>query len=487
MKLRYKIHSLRSMAWTLLLVVGGLISALLAGIGFAGQPILIGLTSIIWGAVLFLVLTKQLSFLLMQTTIFVSLTLGWGFQTGLSPFSLFGWGITYNDMLIVLCIMNWGLHVVSGSANWPKKELVKPLIFFLIYMLIPILYTMNFDQEHIWRIPPTVGYLLYYVLLLPFCHALKDVKEIGRLVKIFLIAIISAGIVTALYNQGILYLPYPHAGRGFNTVRTQNVLQGVMVTGFFFSLSLLQFWRGQRIVRLLAWLALASSIIMILLSQGRTLVLIALPAGLISFLFTIRLRYRIEGVEWSFGRTALRGLIILLIVVFLSVIFSIRFRESSQAFFLRLSEISNPTQAGSITTRVKGLRLLTPYVLERNPITGLGIGATHMELKAQYGMDSSSGVHNIWLYLFSRAGIFGVLFFLNYQYSILRTVYRLIVNARDPKFVALASGMFSSMVAVLGVSTIYTPESLTEGMTIVYCMFFAILNTIIGEKNGKNL
>ena len=435
---------------------------------------------IVWGALVFVTAARHLALPLMEIIILVSVVLGWDFQSHLSPFSLFGWGVTYNDLLMALCMVNWALLVFSGRKVWPEKRLVKALSLFWMYMMtIPIIYTLILNPGDMQWIPSEMGYLFYYLLIFPFCHAVEKKGAMDQLLKVLFFAIIGATVVTVLYHQGILYIP-AYLGRGFGGGRVHETSPAVMLVGFFVAIALLTFGKRKVPMRLFALLTLASSAVLMLLSQARSF-LIAVPAGLVTFFFVVRLRYKIEGSNRSLGGALLRWLVWLLAVGVIILGVSALFPEARDEFLDRWDQLSELGHI-SVESRKTDVTILLPYALAGNPITGLGAGRSYVEMKLEYGLGSSRGAHSVWVYLFVKAGVFGVLLFLNYQYVVLRAAYTIWTDkSRDPLSVAWAAAIFISNVSVLVLSSIFTVACLSESMTIIYCLFFAVLNSFLRQ------
>ena len=466
-----------------LLILAGLVSSVLVGWGITRESALTKLPFIILGVVMFLALTRHLSLPLMEITIFVSVVLAWSFQYALSPFSLLGWGVTYNDILMVLCMVNWALLVFTGRKIRPEKQLVKPLFLFLIYMVIPILYTVIRTPRDIQWIPSEIGYLFYYLLIFPFSYAVEEKGAIDRLTKVLLSAIIVAAVLIALYNQGVLYIP-SRTGRGFGGGRANEVSDAIVSAGFFFAGAVLILGKCKRSVRLIASLALASSALLMLLSQTR-LLLISIPAGLVALLFVMRSRYEVEGDRLVFGLALSRWLMLLLVIGVIVLGISVLFPEARDEFLARWRELSEPEHI-SVVSRKTDVTILLPYALAENPITGVGIGRSYEQMAVEYQLGSARGAHSIWVYLFVKTGIVGVLLFLNLQYAILRTAYTIWADrTTDPMSVAWAAAIFTSLVATLVLSSFYTVANLTEDMTIIYCLFLAILNSFLRQERPE--
>lgn len=467
-----------------LLIPACLVSGVLVGWGIVTGHALTSLVFLSFGTVLFVALTKYLPLLLMEITIFVSVVLGWSFQFGLSPFSLLGWGVTYNDILLVLCIANWALLVFSGRRVWPEKQLAKPLFLYSIYMVIPILYTVIRNQGDIQWILPEIGYLFYYLLIFPFSLAVEEKGAIDRLTRALLISIIVAAVLILLYNLGVLNIP-SRFGRGFAGGRVRITSEEVMLVGFFFALAILVFGDRKAWMRMLALLAFVSSSLLMLLSQTRTL-LLSVPVGLITFFFVMRARYKISGSVFSFSLALSRSLVILLLIGVVILGIFVLLPEVRDDVVQHMEQVFDPAEVNPIAKRLTDITILLPNVLAENPITGIGIGRSWEDLWFFSQTGSSRGAHSIWVYLFVKTGIVGLLLFLGLQFAILRTAYTIWADRmREPISVAWGAGMLTSVVATLSLSSFFAFLNLSQTMTIIYCLFIAIMSLFIRQERSE--
>lgn len=448
------------------LIIAGVLSSILLGCEVDKQSAVTKILLIGWGAFCFAVLRSQLSLLLSGVTIFVAVVLGWGFQLALSPFSIFGWKVTYNDILFLLCMLNWAFTVFSTKPDWPHIDIILPLIVFLVYLIIPTVYTLIIAPNDARFIPGEIGAYTRYLLILPFRQAVSKDGSVGFLIRVFLVAIVVAAILIMLYYQGVVYIPVRDE-RGFDGGRVRQIPESTSLIGFCFASAVLIFG-GKNSPRVLAMTALVSSLVLLMLSLTRS-AMGAMFVGL-GFLFIMtRIYDRGEPGSSSFRR----WLGLLALVGILSVCVTYALPEVRMAFVDRFTHLSTP---GS-DARVKSFTVLLPYALSRNPVTGIGIGRTFTWLQSHYDLTNDRGAHSTYVFLLVKTGVIGLLLYVNLQYRTLRTAYNLFQKSTNDAVQRIwISGMSSGVLSVLALSAILNASSLTESVSVIYSLFIVLLD-----------
>jgi O-antigen ligase len=188
--------------------------------------------------------------------------------------------------------------------------------------------------------------------------------------------------------------------------------------------------------------------------QFSRLFLFATPIVLFCFLFSYKRAYYVAifvgilSLFWYQGSKTRIRLIALLLVSFILMGLLITAAGQWNAIGMRLESILNPTKESSANYRlIEWQNALIS--IKNNPLFGLGLGGV-MPMEIWLSRTNLLGVHNTFLWIAVKLGMFGLFTYLFLHFGFLFHLNRLNTTLKDPYLRALSIGLTCAFIAFCG-------------------------------------
>jgi O-antigen ligase len=465
---------LRRFLFSLLAILAGIVIGYIVSTGNTiFLLILFAFITFLW-----VIIARNYLFLVVLLFISVNIIFGWGTQKALAPIEIGNWSISYNYLLLIICLLSAGVLFLFGELKLPSKQLYIPILFFILLVTLSLSQTYIFSPNDRFAIFTEGGSMYFYLLLFPFVHVLRNGNKLRIVALVIVIANIIAAIFTFGYLHGFIYLPGIRNEFG-EFSRSFVVPPDIVLFGWFLCWSVIFFLKRDNLLRVLAFIGLISGVYIFFASQTRTLIF-TIPVGMFAFLFFVWWLNMSKSKKTGNLQAFFRVMIVLIFFFGIIGFISLIFPEEIENFINRTNNLTS--QETSYYRRAIEPKVLWNYAFQQNPIFGIGIGRSFVDLYIRYDLEALREVHSNITWLLLKLGIIGLFLYLFIIYRVIRMGISNIPIARDD---LQTTWLVSS---VVGVFSVFIHGCIAESTlanqydVILLVLFIAIIDNINFEN-----
>jgi O-antigen ligase len=384
----------------------------------------------------------------------------------------------YEGLLVVIFCLAGVSWLNDRRRIWGRTQLDRPILALLLVVAGSVFLGLFYGQN-VWQILRDVRFPLYYGMF----FVVTAFFDYGRSRSFLTLVVVSASIVGVEYLVEFLEtVDLSFVGNFYRVARTEGLLLPigalVVVTSFLFDNSSLR--------KLLASIALVPIGLALVLTMGRAM-WVCMLTGLAVLVWLVISDPR---------ATAKRGrrILVLVLVPFLLIAGGHLFQRVTgvgvEEMVVRRLQGAVRYSGGdqSIAGRLIAYKAALDNIQQR-PLLGGGHGATVSYMRAdEYGspyLFTSGKVDNLYLTLWMRMGVVGVVIFLWVFYRAVRMAYGLFKRTDDIPTRYFCAAFMSVYVAML-VYAMADSTMIGNRLIFFHAVFLAILARMDARENSNN-
>jgi len=373
----------------------------------------------------------------------------------------------FTDLLLILA---FGMLIFKYNVNGILKRIKNPMTYSIIAFIILVMVSIGISVKDggfstLTESIATGRPLFYYLLYIPVVVFINDEKKLISFIKIMLILSIAVSIYvifTAAVGKTIIHEWFKAAivkksivavdtGEGGMVVRQGRLrdipgISYIVITLPIIMGLLVYNWKSRSVK--LYYAALLLGIIVILVNFTRTVWVSYMLIGVIMWFIT-------KGKKHRFVRIGLASMTFIMIIL-ISLMFIPKYSNARMVTFMSQRLLSFFVE--NVNTQTALQRIVESEAaldeLEGNYLWGVGISSKLINHKIvykgrMYVLGDTSSLHNSYLNIIYKIGLFPFIAFLAMSFIFLRRSYRLFKTSRRSYVKGLSVGLFLSYLRIM--------------------------------------